>query len=94
MATATKSRSRISAKAKKPAPAADHTEVAELEHDIDATPIKAKKPIEIDEPEVAVGIEEKAEEDPLVAATEEDDSVEEISLDGEELNPFGDRWEE
>ena len=56
--------------------------------------LKSKKPIEMDEPEPAVaGVEEKIEEDPLVAAVEDEES-EEAVLDGEELNPFGDRWEE
>jgi hypothetical protein len=64
------------------------------ELDLDLKPGKVKKPIEIDEPEPAVAVDEKVEEDPLAVATEEDDSADEISLDGEEVNPFGDRWEE
>lgn len=88
MATATKT-ARIKSK-KSGAPVEEHAE-HELEADVPIS--KNKKPIEIDEPEPVIGIEEKVEEDPLVAAVEEDDSAEEISLDGEELNPFGDRWE-
>jgi hypothetical protein len=95
MATASKTRSKTTAKAKKVAPAVEqHTEETEQELDLELKPGKVKKPIEIDEPEPAVAVDEKVEEDPLAVATEEDDSAEEISLDGEELNPFGDRWEE
>lgn len=53
-----------------------------------------KKPIEIYEPESIHGTEEKPDDDPLAVAIEDDDGAEEISLDSEELNPFGDRWEE
>jgi hypothetical protein len=92
MATATKSR----VKTKKPDPVVEEhaEESGHPETDLDVKPGKAKKPIEIDEPEVAVAIDEKVEDDPLVGAVEEDDTAEEISLDGEEINPFGDRWEE
>jgi hypothetical protein len=89
MATATKTAKLKSKKA--PEPVEEH---AEHDHDVEAPISKGKKPIEIDEPEPVVGIDEKIEEDPLLGAVEEDDSAEEISLDGEELNPFGDRWEE
>lgn len=96
MAPATKSR----LKTKKMAPVAqEHTEDAEqienTDQDIDAKPGKAKKPIEIDEPEAVVAGDEKIiEEDPLVGAIEDEESSDEGGLDGEELNPFGDRWEE
>lgn len=60
----------------------------------DMLPTKIKKPLEIEEHEPIIGIEEKPEEDPLAAPVEEDEAAEELSLDGEELNPFGDRWEE
>ena len=54
-----------------------------------------KKPVETYEPEHIIGAEEKVEDDPLVAtAAEEDDSAEEIGIDGEELDLFADRWEE
>ncbi len=69
----------------------------EIEAEIDILPVKNKKPIEIDELEPAVILddkEEKLEEDPLVAATETEEETEEIGIDAEELNPFGDRWEE
>lgn len=81
-------------KTKKIAPVVEEHEEAEEHHD-DA-PSKAKKPIEIDEHEpILGGTDEKLEEDPLAAPTEDDElSGDELSLDGEELNPFGDRWEE
>ncbi len=70
------------------------TDAEETAPEGDAIPSKIKKPIEIDEPEPVIGIEEKPEEDPLLGAVEEDEASEEAVLDGEELNPFGDRWEE
>ncbi|MBP6858540.1 MAG: hypothetical protein KBC33_01775 [Candidatus Pacebacteria bacterium] len=82
-------------KTKKTAPAVEeHDEVEE--HHEDTLPVKAKKPVEIDEPEpVLAVVDEKLEEDPLAAPAEDDELAgEELSLDGEELNPFGDRWEE
>ncbi|MEN9524287.1 MAG: hypothetical protein RL536_356 [Candidatus Parcubacteria bacterium] len=67
----------------------------ESDHVVEVLPTKNKKPLEIDELEPATGsADEKIEEDPLVAAAEEDEISEEASIDGEELNPFGDRWEE
>ena len=95
MASATKTRAKTNKTKKVVAPAAEeHAEETEhTETDLDIKPGKAKKPIEIDEPEAGV-IDEKIEDDPLVGASEEDDAADEASLDGEELNPFGDRWEE
>ncbi len=92
MATATKT----STKSIRPKTKKATVEVVQEEqiHEADITPSKVKKPLEIDEPEVVGGIEEKLEEDPLIGATEDEESSEEASLDGEELNPFGDRWEE
>ncbi len=95
MATATKTRVKFS-KPKKGSPAVEEhaEEIERAEPGLDAKPGKVKKPIEIDEPEPTVAIDEKVEDDPLVGAVEEDDAADEISLDREELNPFGDRWEE
>ncbi|OHA17239.1 MAG: hypothetical protein A3C79_02875 [Candidatus Taylorbacteria bacterium RIFCSPHIGHO2_02_FULL_45_28] len=91
MATITKAR----LKTKKLLPASDtHTKETEQEPVLEIKSGKSKKPIEIEESEAIIGVEEKIEEDPLVAPVEEDDSADEISLDGEEINPFGDRWEE
>jgi hypothetical protein len=59
-------------------------------------PVKTKVtkiPIEFDEPEAVVILEEKTEEDPL--ATEEESS--EIGIDEtgmeDEVDPFNDKWE-
>lgn len=93
MATATKNTRVKTTKTKKAAPENEvqHDEETEVE----ILPSKNKKPIEVDEPEPAIAaVDEKLEEDPLIAAIEDDDAAEEMSLDGEELNPFGDRWEE
>ncbi len=65
--------------------------------DTPTIPSKAKQtPLEIDDVEAVVGVlEEKVvEEDPLNPVETEDDESAEVSLDNEELNPFGDRWEE
>lgn len=55
--------------------------------------LKTKMPIELDEPEVAIAVEEKTE-DELLNAEEETD---ELGLDDagleEELDPFNDKWE-
>jgi hypothetical protein len=91
MPTATKS-ARI--KEKKPVTVKD-TALEENEGDADVIPAKKKKPLEIDELEPVSVVEEKIEEDPLIGATEEDElASDEATLDTEELNPFGDRWEE
>jgi len=67
----------------------------EGEPDIIPSKVKAE-PIELDDAEpLAVVLEEKLlEDDPLNTGETEEDEAAEISLDGEELNPFGDRWEE
>lgn len=83
-----------SSKSKKVAPKVDATN-DDIGPEIDPINTKNKKLIEIYEPEpITAGVEEKIEEDPLIAAVEEEDGEEAVSLDGEELNPFGDRWEE
>ncbi len=62
--------------------------------DVEPIPLK-NKIIEIYEPEpIVLGVEEKIEEDPLIPVVEDEDGAEEATIDGEELNPFGDRWEE
>lgn len=99
MAMATKKSVTKTIKSKKkgvPATEEQHIEeeVEREEHETDVAPGKVKKPIEIEEPEADVGVDEKSEEDPLLGANEEDELSDEVSLDGEEINPFGDRWEE
>jgi hypothetical protein len=99
MVTATKKTAPKTVKSKKKvAPATEEQHVEEeVEHEekeTDVIPSKVKKPIEIDEPEADVGVEDKTEVDPLLGSAEEDELSDEVSLDGEEINPFGDRWEE
>lgn len=60
-------------------------------------PTKSKIPLEIEDPDVAhpIIVEEKIEEDPLVKEENSDElESEEATLDEEELNPFGDKWEQ
>ncbi|MEK7609897.1 MAG: hypothetical protein AAB470_02135 [Patescibacteria group bacterium] len=61
---------------------------------VDVIPTLIKKSLPVDDLDPVITLEEKPEEDPLIGAIEEDENLEEISLDREELNPFGDRWEE
>jgi hypothetical protein len=66
----------------------------EVGGEVDPIPLKNKL-IEIYEPEpIVTGVEEKIEEDPLIPQIEDEEGAEEAVIDGEELNPFGDRWEE
>jgi hypothetical protein len=54
-----------------------------------------KKVIEIEDPETALGVEEKPEEETAAAGEEEDElATDEAGIDDEELNPFGDKWEQ
>lgn len=57
---------------------------------------QTKKTIELDLPEDTVPVtEEKIIDDESPAAEDaEDAAADEISLDDEELNPFGDKWEQ
>ncbi len=56
---------------------------------------KNKKPLEIDIPdEIITPIEEKTDEELAVTEDGEDASGDELSLDDDELNPFGDKWEQ
>lgn len=95
MPTSTKTHSKMTIKSKKrESVTEDHVEEVERMPNLEAKPSKAIKPIEIEEPDSGIVVDDKTEEDPLAVPVEEDDSAEEISLDGEEVNPFGDRWEE
>ena len=68
----------------------DEEEIGALE-----TKGKAKKPVEIDAADILPEVDEKIvdEENPLIAS-EEEESDDEVSLDDEDLNPFGDKWEQ
>ena len=67
----------------------------EAEQIIDARVQKNKKPIEIEMPETesTASLDEKNEDD---AGGEESEELatDEATLDDEELNPFGDKWEQ
>ena len=54
-----------------------------------------KKPIEIEIREDAAQSEEKTDSEIPAAADEQEElATEEASLDDDELNPFGDKWEQ
>jgi len=59
--------------------------------------VKGKKSLEIELPEepAVLSLEEKPEDEtPVVAEDAEELAAEEVSLDDDELNPFGDKWEQ
>jgi hypothetical protein len=68
----------------------NEAEVAELDGP------KAKKGVDIEAAlEPAAIIDEKVEEDILPPSEDaEDANADELTLDDEELNPFGDKWEQ
>lgn len=56
---------------------------------------KAKKGVDIESAlEPAAIIDEKTDDDLPVSVDDEDSTGEELSLDDDELNPFGDKWEQ
>lgn len=61
------------------------------EQEVEAFP-KTKKAVEIDEPEMIPGMEEKLDEDGMPIEDGEESEDDEIGLDDNE--DFGDRWEE
>jgi len=55
---------------------------------------KVKKPLEIDTADILPEVEEKiADEESPLLGLEDEDSEEAVSIDSEDLNPFGDKWE-
>lgn len=71
----------------------------EAENEIDTEEVegpKAKKGVDIEAAlEPASIVDEKVEEETLpIIDDAEDPSSDELSLDDEELNPFGDKWEQ
>ena len=80
---------------KKKAPeVSDSEEDTETDEEEKVLPLK-KAVIEIDEPEPIVAVDEKIEDDALPVTDDEDVlGSEEIAIDDEELDPFGDKWEE
>jgi len=80
-------------KSKKAATPVD-TNTQQEEQLIEAFP-KAKKAIILEEPELIPGVtEEKLDEDGMPIEEGEDTDSDEAGIDDEELNPFGDKWEE
>lgn len=56
---------------------------------------KAKKSVDLESAlEPAVIIDEKTDDDLPLMSDDEDSSSDELSLDDDELNPFGDKWEQ
>lgn len=56
---------------------------------------KSKKPVDLEAAlEPASVIEDKIEEDPLVATEDSEEDEDGLSLDDDELNPFQDKWEQ
>jgi hypothetical protein len=75
-----------------------HSNVSVDETPNHAPPKKAKS-LEIDDLDhiasTTISIEEKLPEDPIATENEDTDlELEELELDDEELNPFGDKWEQ
>lgn len=58
--------------------------------------LKPKKVPELDivEEPVAILVEEKTDDDAATTEDAEESAENELSLDEEELNPFGDKWEQ
>jgi len=92
---ATKNIKKISKKikliTKKPVKRNDHNDKVDK---VDEAEIEIKKPIEIDAADILPEVEEKVlEEESTVSVLEDEESEEGPSLDSEDLNPFGDKWE-
>jgi len=60
----------------------------------DASVLNEKKIIDVDAALEPALIEDKEDEDLPVTPEDTDDPADELSLDDEELNPFGDKWEQ
>ncbi|HTK33512.1 MAG TPA: hypothetical protein VL335_03135 [Candidatus Paceibacterota bacterium] len=96
---ATKTKKSTAKATKKVAPAVapeieEHDE--EIEADIISPKSKLKKPAEVDAADILpeVAIDEKIDEDAPVIPLEDEEAEELPTLDDEDLNPFGDKWEE
>ena len=55
---------------------------------------KAKKPLATEFVDIAPIVEEKTDEDVIEGLEEGEEDEEELTLDEEEINPFGDKWEQ
>ena len=69
-------------------------EEKDVEIDIVATKGISKKPLEIDAADILPETDEKIDEEAVALGIEDEDGDEIPSLDAEDLNPFGDKWEE
>ena len=68
--------------------------VEDNEEEVSVPVSKIKKVVEVDiQEDVGIIVEEKPEVDPLLGDEEADELSSEESLDEEEINPFGDKWE-
>lgn len=64
-------------------------------NDEEVDPPKVKKIIEMEESEISgVIVDEKAPDDAFISDDSEELEVEEVGMDDEDLNPFGDKWEQ
>ena len=52
-----------------------------------------KKPLEIDAADILPEADDKIDEEAATLALEDEDAEDGPSLDAEDLNPFGDKWE-
>lgn len=73
--------------------------VAAETHDEDESlekkPISIKKPVELDIAEDVLPLEDKEDPESAEAAEDAEDAAnDEVGLDDDELNPFGDKWEQ
>ncbi len=89
---------KISIKKSKTKESASPEQETEVETSEDAEEVvgpKAKKGVDLESAlEPASIIDEKVDEDLPISLDDEESASEEISLDDEELNPFGDKWEQ
>ncbi len=89
---------KISLKKSKTKEKASPEQETEIETNDDAEEVvgpKAKKGVDLESAlEPAAIIDEKIDDELPVSLEDEDSASEEISLDDEELNPFGDKWEQ
>ena len=81
--------------AKKAVKTVDEIDETEIEVDeVASGKGKVKKPLEIDAADILPEVEEKViEEEVAVLGLEDEESEDAVSLDSEDLNPFGDKWE-
>lgn len=62
--------------------------------ELETAPVKPGKPVDLDMIEAPLVAEDKVELESLPGEEDEESLTEELGLDEEELNPFGDKWEQ